>query len=248
MGIKLNTIPPVHLNPIFYRRLRNGTLRVYWKAEIHISGRKYYLCYVPYRDAPWLVLGWLDPVSYFNRLGKWIIRPAEGKLSSKAAGKTLSTTYYARVIYNGDVAGERGVHYRLILKVLLIWKKGRVYVYIKRLKAIHDDLVFPFPKNEKLQYLGRCDEAWHWLHAIRPLLEARGYRLENFEFMSPKRRGRPKKQREAKKESIEDWGFEAKQAAYETWGKEAYLDELETWGEEAEIADRELWGEETNVE
>ncbi|MGB9960020.1 MAG: hypothetical protein ACPLKQ_05820 [Candidatus Bathyarchaeales archaeon] len=247
MGVKLHTIPPIHLNPIFYRRMKDGTLKAYWKAEIHTGGRKYYLCYVPQIDAQALLSGRLDPVSYFNGVGKWIIRPAERRIA-KAAGKTISMTYYARVAYNGNVAGEKGVRYRLILKVLLIWKKSRVYVYIKRLKALHGDLAFPFPKSEKLQYLGRCDEAWRWVRAIHPLLEARGYLLEGFEFYPSRRRGRPRTHRETKKESIEDWGFEAKQARYETLGEEPYLDELETWGEEAEIAERELWGEEADAE
>lgn len=248
MGFRLNTYPPIRLNPVYYCRLKDGTLKAYWKAEVHLNGRKHYLRYVPQRDAEALMSGRMDPVSYFNGVGEWVIRSTERETANKAAAKILSETHYARVSYNGDVAGERGVRYRLILKVMLIWKRGRTYVYIKRIKAIHEDLVFPFPKGEKLQYLGRCDEAWHQLFAIKPLLEARGYQLERFEFKPHQRRGRPRKQPKAKEKSVEDWGFEAKLDKYEALGKEAYLDELELWGEEAELADRELWGEDADIE
>lgn len=244
MVFKLNTMPPIRLNPVYYYRLKDGTLKAYWKAEIHAGGRKHYLRYVPQRDAEALLSGRLDPISYFSGLKGWVIRPAE-----PAKRRTYSITRYVRVNYVGDASGERGVRYPLILKVLLVRKRGRVYVYAKRVEALYKDLTFPFPKNEKLQYLGRCDEAWGYPQAMKPLLEARGYFMEELLFRPSRgRRGRPRKQPEVRGESVEDWGFEAKSAAYETWGEEAYIDEVETWGEEAEIADRELWGDEADDE
>ncbi|MDW8022783.1 MAG: hypothetical protein RMJ15_03455 [Nitrososphaerota archaeon] len=235
MGVRFNTSPPIHLNPVYYYRLKDGSLKAYWKAEVHEGGRKTYLRYVPQRDAEALMSGRLDPAAYFG------VQPA------KPWRKTLSYTSIIQADYDGSKHGEPGVRYKLVLKVVVFNKRGRVYVYAKKVAAVHDGLKFPF-RDGKLEYLGRCDEAWYSFRNAEPLLKARGYTFECFYAYPKKRRGRPRVQPEAREEGVEDWGFEAKTGKYETWGEEARLDEAETWGEESELADRELWGEEADIE
>ncbi|MEM1659542.1 MAG: hypothetical protein QXR17_00105 [Candidatus Bathyarchaeia archaeon] len=260
MGFKVNfrfnvldTDPPICLNPVRRYRLKDGTVNTYWKAEIHVDGRKRYVCYVRRRDAAALVKGVLDPVEYFRDRGLEVKRRVNRMVKREAKGRR-GYTCWVRYVYAKSDTGSTvtaasvadGDDMKVVLKLLLVeWSSGAVYVYFKRHMTLWGNMRIPFTSKERPIYIGRCDEAVRSIWALAPLLKSKGFILLGPAYDLPRmRRGRPPKQPEAEGESVEDYGREAWLAKHELWGEEARMDEAELWGEESELADRELWGEE----